>query len=439
MRQLLKPFLTVLFIATACVSASAIGLGDLTDLTEPLILAPEDLGAELGFSVVPGTAIFRGSPKAAGTYRKGNVDGIGSLGVLDRGVILSTGDIHGAVGPNVDGALGVANFLPGDADLDDLVAPDFTADATVLEFDFTSTFNAAIFKIVLASDEYTEPDAANDIFGLWVDGKNVALLPDLVSPISIHSINSVVNPALFLNNDVDVMIPPFLTQYDGLSTVLTTSAGFSPNTVHRMKLAVADTFDDLFDTAVFLQAATFLNVSFNDVPPTGFGFQHIEAIAAAGITGGCGGGNFCPTGPVTREQMAAFIIRAIEGEPSSACNRQTFNDVPISNIFCKHIERLEDRGITGGCGGGNYCPLSVVTREQMAAFMIRAVEGEPATACTSQTFNDVPLSNPFCKHIERMAARGITVGCGGGNFCPADPVTREQMAVFLARAFLGIP
>jgi hypothetical protein len=49
-------------------------------------------------------------------------------------------------------------------------------------------------------------------------------------------------------------------------------------------------------------------------------------------------------------------------------------------------------------------------------------------------FDDVPASSPFCPFIEELARRGITGGCGGGNFCPGDPVTRQQMAVFLIKA-----
>jgi hypothetical protein len=51
--------------------------------------------------------------------------------------------------------------------------------------------------------------------------------------------------------------------------------------------------------------------TFNDVPDTDFGYQYIEALSASGITGGCGGGNFCPDNPVTRRQMAIFLTKAL--------------------------------------------------------------------------------------------------------------------------------
>jgi hypothetical protein len=75
----------------------------------------------------------------------------------------------------------------------------------------------------------------------------------------------------------------------------------------------------------------------------------------------------------------------------------------------------------------------------MAAFIIRALEGNPPGACFAPPFPDVPITNPFCSHIERMKARGVSLGFQDGTFRPSDTVTRDQMAVFLGRAFLGIP
>ena len=71
----------------------------------------------------------------------------------------------------------------------------------------------------------------------------------------------------------------------------------------------------------------------------------------------------------------------------------------------------------------------------MAAFIIRAFgEFNPPLPAT-QRFLDVPPSNPFYSFIDRMAALGITLGCGGGNYCPDLEVSRAQMAAFLVRAF----
>jgi hypothetical protein len=106
--------------------------------------------------------------------------------------------------------------------------------------------------------------------------------------------------------------------------------------------------------------------------------------------------------------------------------------VPPGNVFYAFIDELAARQITLGCGGGNYCPASPVLREQMAAFMIRALsEFNPPTPA-SQRFNDVPPSNVFYNFIDRMAVLQITLGCASNPplYCPGDAVQRQQMAAF---------
>jgi|GEM_PF-3925321 len=178
-------------------------------------------------------------------------------------------------------------------------------------------------------------------------------------------------------------------------------------------------------------------VQFNDVAVGDLFYEEIEKLSARGVTVGCGNGNFCPNDVVPREQMAAFIMRA-KGEfdpPTPASQR--FNDVPPENVFYNFIDRLAELGITVGCQVSPplFCPSDAVKRDQMAAFIIRGLgEFNPPTPAT-QRFTDVPPSNTFYNFIDRMAALGITQGCGGGNYCPNLPVTRGEMAAFLVRAF----
>jgi hypothetical protein len=164
--------------------------------------------------------------------------------------------------------------------------------------------------------------------------------------------------------------------------------------------------------------------------------SQIEAVFSTGITGGCSANplNFCPDAPITRGEMAVFIETSM-GNPANTCAGQ-FGDVPPTNPFCGFIERLATDGITGGCGGGNFCPEAPVTRAEMAVF-IEAAIGNPANVCTESTFTDVTsatVGEAFCGFIERLAADGITGGCGGGAFCPNNPVTRAETAVFLVAA-----
>lgn len=181
----------------------------------------------------------------------------------------------------------------------------------------------------------------------------------------------------------------------------------------------------------------FQGVLFDDVPPDHPFFLEIGKLSARGVTVGCGGGNYCPDQTVGRQEMAAFIIRALGVFEPPPPAMQRFADVPPSNPFYAFIEEMAVRQITFGCGGGNYCPTSPVTREQMAAFIIRGIgEFNPPTPA-QQRFNDVPPTNLFYNFIDRMAVLGITSGCSTNPplYCPLDLTTRGQMAVFLVRAF----
>jgi rubredoxin len=186
---------------------------------------------------------------------------------------------------------------------------------------------------------------------------------------------------------------------------------------------------------------------FADSPETQWAEDYINALYYAGITTGCSMTPpllYCPDDPVTREQMAAFIIRALEGEPAANYCGVTppFTDVPVSNIYCKYIKRLLELGITIGCGDGTtYCPSGNVTREQMAAFIVRSAEGEPASGYCGGVppFNDVSAEVWSCRYIKRLSELNITKGCEIGYYCPSSQVIRDMMAAFLARAFLGMP
>lgn len=174
---------------------------------------------------------------------------------------------------------------------------------------------------------------------------------------------------------------------------------------------------------------------FSDVPTNNPFYTEISNIAYRQITVGCGGGNYCPNDSVTRAQMAAFIMRSLgEFNPPPPAQQQ-FSDVPPSNPFYAFIDRLATLGITVGCGGGNYCPDDFVTRGQMAAFILRGIGMfNPPTPAT-QRFTDVAPNNTFYAFIDQMALRGVTAGCTATTYCPNDFVTRAQMAAFLVRGF----
>jgi IPT/TIG domain/S-layer homology domain len=176
---------------------------------------------------------------------------------------------------------------------------------------------------------------------------------------------------------------------------------------------------------------------FSDVPQVNPFHGDVESVFRSAVTAGCGTGVYCPTLPITRAQMAVFLLKSEHGSSYDppACQGQ-FGDVPCSSPYAEWIEQLAAEGITAGCGGGNYCPDAAVTREQMAVFLLKTEHGAAYTppACTG-VFDDVPCPSAYARWIERLSAEGITAGCGGDNYCPDNPVGRGPMATFLAKTF----
>ncbi len=174
--------------------------------------------------------------------------------------------------------------------------------------------------------------------------------------------------------------------------------------------------------------------------PPGMAFApFIGRLYNNAVTGGCTSDSYCPGAAVDRSQMAVLVLRAGDNTlvPPPCGATPMFADVPASSPYCRWIEELARRNVVTGCGGGQYCAGAPVTRAQMAVFSLATLEGPSYVppACTTPMFNDVPASDPFCRWIEELARRGIVAGCGNGAYCPGAPVTRGEMAVFLAEGF----
>ncbi len=161
----------------------------------------------------------------------------------------------------------------------------------------------------------------------------------------------------------------------------------------------------------------------------------IDQLAALGITRGCNppaNTRYCPDDPVTRGQMAIFIVRAYNLGPASA--DYFFDD--NGKVYEDAVNRLRQAGLTQGCGSGRYCGDETISRGEMAAFLSRA---ENLPDSSTDHFNDDNTSI-FERGINKVADAGITLGCNppaNTNFCPNDNVTRGQMAAFIIRAVGG--
>ncbi len=163
---------------------------------------------------------------------------------------------------------------------------------------------------------------------------------------------------------------------------------------------------------------------------------HIEAIAFEGITQGCDPADlelYCPDRTVTRDQMASFLVRALD-LPMATIDRFDDDD---GSIHEDDNDALAEAGITYGCDSGDarrFCPWTAVTREQMASFLVRAF-GFSNGARTNLFWDDDESIHEI--DIDRLATAGVTRGCDStdaGRYCPTAPVLRDQMATFLGRA-----
>ncbi|MGH9379978.1 MAG: PQQ-dependent sugar dehydrogenase [Thermoanaerobaculia bacterium] len=201
------------------------------------------------------------------------------------------------------------------------------------------------------------------------------------------------------------------------------------------------TFDEALSDGASGQTWTLhIGDSFTDVQRASLFYSWIETLLHHGVTGGCTATTYCPAAANIRDQMPVFLLKALEGggyvPPLCVEGEELFTDVPFDSVFCPWIEELAGRGVTAGCGGGDYCPGNPVSRDQMAVFLLKTLlgSGYVPPACTG-VFADVPCPSLFADWIEDLVARGITAGCGGGNYCPGTSVSRDQMAVFLSKTF----
>ncbi len=234
------------------------------------------LGSNSNINVL-GSPTYSGSGTNASGFFSNGTSGVG----IDEGVLLSTGDAEDAEGPNTSESTSVNNGLPGDSDLENLVSND-TNNAATLEFDFQfgdgSQGGDLFFNYAFGSEEYTEYVGSqfNDVFGLFVDGTNIAKLPN-GDVVSINNVNQNTNSQFYNNNEPDS--GPLDTEYDGVTDVLQAQAqDLSPGT-HTLKLGVADTSDSSYDSGLAIEGNSVTdNPNPNQVPFEAEGTMGLVAL-----------------------------------------------------------------------------------------------------------------------------------------------------------------
>ncbi len=203
--------------------------------------------------------------------------------IMSSGIVLASGPVTNAIGPNNSGSISQGMNVPGDAQLDALI-PQSTNDASVLEFDFIPSSDTLIFKYVFGSDEYLEyvNSSFNDIFAFFLSGpspfggsysnENIAMIPGTTTPVSINNVNNVSYPVYYINNGTGATPNNEALQYDGYTVGMYAAAAVIPCETYHIKLAVADAGDSALDSGVFIESGSFTDgtsVTLNNVNPAG--------------------------------------------------------------------------------------------------------------------------------------------------------------------------
>src|SRR5690606_5401633 len=202
----------------------------------------------------------------------GDFDGTNTFIGINGGLILASGTVTTAVGPNNSGSSGTSMAGNGDVDLT-TIAGISTFDAAILEFDFVPIGDSIKFNYVFGSEEYLEfvNSGVNDAFGFFLSGPgitgpytnsaiNLALIPNSTTPVTIDDVNSTTNAAYYVDNGTGSNAPyntnPQYIQYDGHTVVLTAQAQVVCGQTYHLKIAIADAGDGVWDSGVFLEGGS---------------------------------------------------------------------------------------------------------------------------------------------------------------------------------------
>lgn len=279
----------------------------------------------LGAGITVSNITFNGTSSQIGSFAYGG--GSPNLG-LASGVILSTGNINDARGPNNSASSGLNFNGFGDGTLDGITGGG-TFDAAVLEFDFIPQSSNVSFKYVFASEEYPEfvGSEFNDVFGFFISGpgiagqQNIALIPGTTTAVAINNVNQGAFSQYYRDNTGGSS-----TQFDGFTAVLSTNTNFvvTPCVEYHIKIAIADVGDGLYDSAVLLEASSFKSATQDITVKTGFGSSSelYEGCAQAVIT----------VDKSLASNVAETINISISGSATNGVDYTTTNGAPVPNV-----------------------------------------------------------------------------------------------------------
>jgi hypothetical protein len=222
------------------------------------------------------------------------------------------------------------------------------------------------------------------------------------------------------------------------------TAGPNAGTARMGRISIAN------QTAGVMQGGSPASPVFTDVSPSDPYFDYISLLSSDGITAGCSTSPalYCPDTPVTRAQMAVFIVAALDralGTPLTYTQTPYFNDVPATSVYFPFVQRIKDLGITAGCSTSPslFCPDTSIPQGQMAVFMIAswmvANNLSTFTYTPAPYFTDVPSTDNYFKFVQKMRDLGFWTGCSATMYCESSAVTRAQMAPMILRSALSAP
>lgn len=319
----------VAFLVLSFVTSGA--HGDTLNVTNNITPAQMVQEVLIGGGVQTSNITFTGASISRGKFWGGP----GNIGIRE-GIILTSGSINVAKGPNNQGNAGQGVNTSGDPDLNSISGVS-TFDACVLEFDFVPQSNVVSFRYVFGSEEYHEyVNSYNDAFGFFISGpgitgpfsnnsKNIALIPLSTVPVTINTVNcgnpyncqtSCTNCQFFVNNNQQ------FTQYDAFTTVLSAWANVIPCETYHIKLAIGDGVDDIYDSGVFLEANSFSSVGISNN-------MTFSQTSGTGLIEGCNDATILFTLSVQPDEDFYLPI-IIEG---TATNGVDYEELPDSVFF----------------------------------------------------------------------------------------------------------
>jgi gliding motility-associated-like protein len=375
--------------------------------------------ALVGNGVTITNATMTGQAAQGGTFTGGTSVGLG----FNNGIILSTGNV-GDIDQNGSAFASTDYAGGGDANLNAILGGNLTQEAKVLEFDLVPQGNTLNFRYVFGSEEYPEYVCSdyNDIFAFLITGanpgggnytnSNIAIIPNTSLSVTINSLNpgvvgangtpggctSLAHSNLYINNNNSNFQPVF----DGYTVVLNANVGVVPCSTYHLKMAIADVFDGVFDSGVFVEAQSLVTAS-----------ASVTASYDPGFTTtfeGCTGGYFTITMPNLATSSTA-ISYTVSGTATNGVDYPTLNGTafvnPGTSSALVYVDPLTDAIAEG--------------QETVTITINDPCTGMPMSSATI-TINDKPADTAYAsKAVACLGEQVQLTATGGGTYSWSPP------------------